>query len=141
MMSNNITSIFNRYSVPKRPPPPTAPLPDGQKQDYIAAEISSRPVDRLRIHYNNGRVELIRYLAIGKIVSVKETALAFATDTGGVFLDGHHLRQLMNDFQDGTIRSLTYFDSNIHRPPAEGAPIIHHIYWQSAEQLIAERDS
>lgn len=143
-MSDNVTSIFHRFSVPKKPPSEMGPLPDAQKQEYEAVKIYHAPMKQLRIHYSNGDLELLNYASIHSTLFIRDTEMSLMKgDAGGVFITGVNLRNLdiLDAFQGRCVHSLLPFDENIHRKPEEDVVVIDHIFWKPMAQLIAEENS
>jgi len=128
-MSDNI-SVFDKFSDNASPAMLTSKTP------YQAVELATdQEVKRLRIHHGNGKIEIVRYSDLSTMISIAPDRLGLLFPTGAIFMQGDHLRQLLDDFQDEKVRAIHAFRTDIHGEPDDDAVVIYRMEWRSIEQI------
>lgn len=103
-----------------------------EKRPYKAVEIpSSGFSETLRLHYSNGRMEVIRYPYIRVIrYSPDLHELAFEYSLGFVGITGRNLNALLDLLEAQRVKRLIPLDPAVHTAPKDSSAIlIEEIYF------------
>ena len=141
-VADNVISIFERFNAQKE-----AQIHDGQsimeKETYHAVEIekSGRRLLRLQINFSDGGIDLCSYNQLADIYSASSNFLSLIFVSGVVYIEGENLRELLKNFREERVLLIQPFDSNKHKTPEKGTPVIHKIDWRTPDQVIEKTGS
>lgn len=149
-MSDNVTSIFNRYAPPEQPETQAEdPAQSGAEQASQAApqeaqqayqacqEDKSRDHQtRLKLYYADGTVGLLSYSYLVEAVSTSHQYVSLLFTNVMITLEGRHLTELIDLLQDERIRWLRCFHPARHQTPEDGAPVITRMVREMLHEVL-----
>ena len=122
MSENDSTTIsfLDRYA-----PSQAEPQPEYQA---IGLTKTGGEENGIRIHEANGRIELIAYAYVMRVICTSHQAVAVILTDGALMFLGENLTRMVEYIQDRKIRSLhCYRHDQDGTPPPDGEPVIHAI--------------
>ena len=133
MSENDSTTIsfLDKYA-------PSQPEPDSQTQ-YQAIGLSKVGGEEngIRIHEANGKLELITYAYLMRVICTSHKAVAIILTDGAVMLLGENLTGMVEFIQDRKLRSLHCYHPNQDGELPPGEPVIHSVERMSKEAAQA----
>jgi len=133
-MSDNdsaTVSFLDKYA-------PAPPEPESD-DEYRAFGMSRSGGDEcgIRIHEAGGRLELISYAYIMRVICTSHQGVAIILTDGAVMLLGENLTDVVEYIQDRKIRSLHCHRPNHDNEPQPGAPVIRTVERRSKDAAQA----
>ena len=116
---NATVSFLDRYA-------PSQPEPENEYQAISLTKMGGEE-NGIRIHEANGRIELISYAYVMRVICTSHQAVALILTDGAIMLLGENLTGMVEYIQDRKIRSLHCYRPDQDGELPAGEPVIYTI--------------